>query len=123
MDGTRVDQWLWAIRLYRTRSAANAACRGGHVKVNGARAKPAAPVKPHDRVEAFVHGWQRDVEVVDPITKRVGAPLAVLAYVDHSPPPPEYEPAPRRLFPREPGTGRPTKRDRRVTDRMRGRDT
>ena len=121
MEGTRVDQWLWAIRLYKTRSAANEACRGGHVKLNGARAKPAAPVKPGDRVEALVHGAQRDVEVVDPIAKRVGAPIAATAYVDHSPPPPPQEPRPRRLFPRDAGTGRPTKRERRATDRLRGR--
>lgn len=121
MDATRVDQWLWAIRLFKTRSAAADACRGGHVKVNGVRAKPATPVKPADRVEAFVHGAVRDVEVVDPITKRVGAPLAALAYVDHSPPPPPSEPRLRRLFPRDAGTGRPTKRERRATDRLRGR--
>jgi ribosome-associated heat shock protein Hsp15 len=121
VEGTRVDQWLWAIRLYKTRSAANEACRGGHVKINGARAKPANAVKPGDRVEAFVHGASRDVEVVEPLTKRVGASLAALAYVDHSPPPPEREPMLRRLFPREAGSGRPTKRERRATDRLRGR--
>lgn len=78
-------------------------------------------MKPGDRVEAFVRGAERDVEVVDPITKRVGAPLAALAYVDHTPPPPPEEPRLRRLFPRDAGAGRPTKRDRRVTDRLRRR--
>ena len=120
MDGARIDQWLWAIRLYRTRSAANEACRGGHVKINGTSAKPAAPLKAGDRVTTTLHGNLRDVEVVQLITKRVGAPIAAQCYVDHSPPPSEDRPL-RRLFPRDVGTGRPTKRDRRRTDRLRGR--
>jgi ribosome-associated heat shock protein Hsp15 len=120
-DGTRVDQWLWAIRLYKTRSAANEACRGGHVKINGASAKPAAAVEVGDRVIATIHGRLRDVEVVELITKRVGAPIAAQCYVDHSPPPSDEDRPLRRLFPRDAGSGRPTKRDRRATDRLRGR--
>ncbi len=120
MDGTRIDQWLWAIRLYKTRSAATAACRGGHVRVNGASAKPASGVNVGDRVESTVAGSRRDVEVVELIGKRVSAPIAAQCYIDHSPPPPDERP-PRRLFPRESGAGRPTKRDRRLTDRLRGR--
>jgi len=42
---TRVDRWIWAVRLFRTRSLAAAACRAGHVRVNGDRAKPATMVK------------------------------------------------------------------------------
>jgi ribosome-associated heat shock protein Hsp15 len=114
----RVDQWLWAIRLYKTRSAAQDGCRGGHVKVNGAAAKPATPVHVGDRVEARVHDWARDVEVTRLITKRVGAAVAVECYVDHSPPPPERNFLPR-LFPRAAGAGRPTKRDRRRMDDLR----
>ena len=120
MDGTRVDQWLWAIRLYRTRSAASDACRGGRVKINGATAKPASAVKPGDRVTTTLHQRFRDVEVVELLTKRVGAPVAVQCYVDHSPPPTEDERRLPRLFPRAAGTGRPTKRDRRRTDQLRG---
>src|SRR5438270_12577031 len=116
---TRVDQWLWAIRLYKTRSAANDACRGGHVKINGSTVKPAATINVGDRVTTVLHGDQRDVEVVELITKRVGATLAAQCYVDHSPPPAEREPYLRRLFPRDAGSGRPTKRDRRATERLR----
>ena len=114
----RVDQWLWAIRLYKTRAAAQDACRGGHVKVNGAAAKPATPVRVGDRIEARPHDWQRDVEVVRLITKRVGAPVAVECYVDHSGPPPERDYLPP-LFARTAGAGRPTKRDRRRMDDVR----
>jgi ribosome-associated heat shock protein Hsp15 len=103
-----------------TRSDAAAACRGGHVKVNGKPAKPATAVKVGDLVEAFVHGRERRLEVTTLIVKRVGAALAVDCYVDHSPPPPERDlDAP--VFQRDRGAGRPTKRDKRQLDRLRGR--
>ena len=118
MDETRVDRWLWAVRLYKTRSAATDACKGGHVRVNGAPAKPAAPVRVGDRVEASVHGRHRVLEVARVIDKRVGAPVAAECVVDHSPPPPPREElAP--VFARDRGAGRPTKRDRRRLDRFR----
>ena len=121
MEGTRVDQWLWAVRLCSTRSQATAACRGGHVKVNGRAAKAATPVVPGDRVQAYVHEVHRTVEVVDAIQRRVGAPIAATCYVDHTPPPPEDQPE-LPVWERERGSGRPTKRDRRLMDRARGRD-
>jgi ribosome-associated heat shock protein Hsp15 len=120
VDAVRVDRWIWSVRLCKTRSEATDACRGGHVKVNGAAAKPATPVRTGDRVEAFVHGRQRIVEVVQLIEKRVSAPIAAECLVDHSPPPPPRdELAP--LFGRPAGMGRPTGRDRRKLDRLRPR--
>jgi len=117
IDATRVDVWLWAVRLYKTRSSATAGCRGGHVKVNGASAKAATPVKVGDRVEAFV-GRERILEVTQVIDKRVGAAIAATCFVDHSPPVPVTErEAP--VFARERGAGRPTKRERRDLDRFR----
>ncbi|HEX4906572.1 MAG TPA: RNA-binding S4 domain-containing protein [Acidimicrobiales bacterium] len=121
METTRVDRWLWAVRLYKTRSDATDACRGGHVKVNGAAAKPATTVRIGDRVEAFVHDRQRILEVVQIIDKRVGAAVAATCVVDHSPPPPPREERLAPLFVRDVGTGRPTKRDRRALDRFRAR--
>lgn len=120
MDGTRVDAWLWAVRLFKSRSAATTACKGGHVKVNGTTAKAATTLKVGDRVDALVHGDRRTLEVVRLIDKRVGAPIAVECYVDHSPPPSADEPGPS-LPVRDRGAGRPTKRERRQTDRLRGR--
>lgn len=117
VETVRVDAWLWAVRLYKTRSAATAACRGGHVRVNRAPAKAATMVKPGDRVEAFVER-ERVLEVVTPIEKRVGAAIAATCFVDHSPPaPPKVRrpPMPRRAQ----GMGRPTKRERRQLDRFR----
>lgn len=118
MDTTRVDKWLWAVRMTKTRSQATDACGAGHVKVNGAPAKAAHPVRVGDRVEAHLHGRPRILEVVKIIEKRVSAPLAAEALVDHSPPPPpkeEWTPN----FSRDPGAGRPTKKDRRTLDRFR----
>lgn len=119
MDEVRVDAWLWAVRLYKTRSAATAACRGGHVTVNGIAAKPATKVHGGDRVEARVAQRNRILEVAQLIDKRVGAPAAAEAAIDHSPPAPETEPAQPSLT-RDRGAGRPTKRDRRAIDRFRG---
>jgi ribosomal 50S subunit-recycling heat shock protein len=118
MDTTRVDKWLWAVRMTKTRSQATDACSAGHVKVNGAPAKAAHPVRVGDRVEAFLHGRPRILEVTKIIEKRVSAPQAAECLLDHSPPPPPKE----EWFPnfaRDPGAGRPTKKDRRTLDRFR----
>jgi ribosome-associated heat shock protein Hsp15 len=112
-----VDAWLWAVRLYKTRSAATAACRGGHVRVNRATAKASTQVKIGDRVEAFVER-KRILEVVVVIDKRVGAAVAGTCLIDHSPPVPVVKRQPRVAV-REPGSGRPTKRERRELDRFR----
>ena len=115
-----MDQWLWSVRMTKTRSDAAAACRGGHVKVNGKAAKPATVVKVGDRVEAYLHDRERILEVGRLIVKRVGAAVAVECFVDFSPPPPERE-HDVPVFQRDRGTGRPTKRDKRQLDRLRGR--
>lgn len=120
MEATRVDRWLWAVRLYKTRSLATDACRAGHVRVNGAPAKPATTIRPGDRVDARVHGRDRVLEVVTPIDKRVGAPIAAECVIDRSPPPPPRDLA-APAFVRDPASGRPTKRDRRQLDRFRSR--
>lgn len=117
MDEARVDRWLWAVRLTKTRTAASDACSGGHVTVNGSPAKPATKVRVGDRVEARLAQRDRVLEVVRILDKRVGAPVAATAFVDHSAPlpPPEERASP---LVRDRGSGRPTKRDRRAIDRM-----
>jgi ribosome-associated heat shock protein Hsp15 len=120
-NGVRVDAWVWAIRLYSTRSAATAACKAGHVKVNNSSAKPAQVVRIGDRVRALTAGGERIVEVTGLIAKRTSAPLAALRYLDHTPPPPPKEERPANVV-RERGAGRPTKRDRRLMERLRDRD-
>jgi ribosome-associated heat shock protein Hsp15 len=87
MEGTRIDSWLWAVRLLKTRGLAAKACRAGHVQINGERAKPAAPVKVGDTVRARVGERERIVEVTRLLHTRVGADIAVTCYIDNSPPP------------------------------------
>ncbi|MFC4373956.1 RNA-binding S4 domain-containing protein [Nocardia halotolerans] len=116
----RVDSWTWAVRLFKTRSAAAQACRAGHVRVNGVAAKPAQPVRPGDEIKVRQAGLERIVVVERIIHKRVGPPVAAQCLIDRSPPPPPKEvlaAQPRR----ERGAGRPTKRERRETDRLMGR--
>jgi len=119
-EAVRVDAWTWAVRLYATRSAATDACRAGHVRVNGARVKPAHLVRIGDTVRALTPGRERIVEVTGLLSKRVGAAVAAQHYLDRSPPP---EPRSERPAPitRERGAGRPTKRDRRRIEQLRGR--
>ena len=117
MESTRLDRWLWSVRLAKTRSDAATACRGGHVRVNDRPAKPATPVRPGDRIRARVYDTTRTVEVTKVIEKRVGAPIAQECYVDHTPVVPKE---PGAVFARrDRGAGRPTKRDRRVLDQLR----
>lgn len=120
MDTTRVDRWLWAVRLTKTRADAAAACRGGHVRVNDAPAKPATPVRCGDTVRTRVYDIPRLVEVSRVIEKRVGAPAAAECYVDHTPPPLPKAERPPPVAARDRGAGRPTKRDRRRIDAFRG---
>ncbi|MEU0392601.1 RNA-binding S4 domain-containing protein [Streptomyces sp. NPDC006208] len=115
----RVDAWIWSVRLTKTRSQAAAACRAGHVRVNGERVKPAQSVRAGDQVRVFHAGRERLVVVSKIVRKRVGPPVAVQCYVDNSPPPPPKEfTAPAAV--RDRGAGRPTKRDRRELERLYG---
>ena len=114
----RVDSWLWAIRVYKTRSAATTACRAGHVRVNGDKTKAAQTVKPGDEVRVRMSGFDRTLTVRQTLSKRVGAPIAATAYDDRTPP---REPM-AMLAVRDRGAGRPTKRERRDIDRLRRRD-
>ncbi len=118
----RLDSWLWSVRLYKTRSAATAGVRGGHVKVNDEAAKPAAEIKAGDIVRVRRAEDERIVEVVDPsLTKRVGAAVAATAYVDRTPEKPPPIPAMAgRVAVRDRGTGRPTKKQRRALEALRG---
>jgi len=116
VESTRLDRWLWAVRLTKTRPDAAAACRGGHVRVNDKPAKPATPVQAGDEIRARVHDVTRIVEVVRVIQKRVGAADAATCFIDRTPPPPETTTLVAR---RDRGAGRPTKRERRVLDEFR----
>lgn len=118
-ENVRIDSWIWAVRLIKTRSMGATACRGGHVQVNGERVKPAHSVRVGDEVRLRHEGRERVVFVKRLIRKRVGAPVAAQCFIDNSPPPPPRE-AVAPIGIRDRGTGRPTKRDRRELERLRG---
>ena len=115
-DATRIDRWLCAVRLVKTRPLATRLCEAGHVVVNGSPAKPSTKVRAGDRVEALIAERERIVEVTRPIESRVGAAVAVTCYVDHSPPV-VRESGPTVALIR--GEGRPGKRLRRELERLR----
>lgn len=117
--GVRVDAWLWAVRVTKSRSAATALCKGGHVKIAGETAKPAQTVRPGMEVRVVTPHGARVLVVRQLLVKRVSAPLAAAAFDDLTPAPPPREE--RTVFAlRERGAGRPTKRDRREIERLRG---
>jgi ribosome-associated heat shock protein Hsp15 len=117
-DRVRVDVWLWAVRVYRTRSIATAACKAGHVAVNGEKVKPSHVVRIGDEVRAQV-AHERILGVTGLLEKRGSAQVAATAFEDRTPPPPPKEETPAQVL-RDIAAGRPTKRDRRAITRLRG---
>ena len=114
-----MDLWLWAVRFFKSRSQATAACRAGKVRINNTVAKASSLVKVGDTVSWRDTLRNREVKVVELLPRRVGAPEAVKAYIDNSEPLPTKEE--RGALPlRDPGAGRPEKKDRRDLDRLRG---
>ncbi|MBI4255792.1 MAG: RNA-binding S4 domain-containing protein [Candidatus Rokubacteria bacterium] len=119
-DSLRVDKWLWAARVFKTRSLAQAACDGGKVDVNDQAAKPSKAVRPGDRLRITLRlGRRRILNVVALDERRGPAAAARALYEDLTPPePPRTRAAPPPYRP--PGAGRPTKRERRDIQRLRG---
>ena len=118
--GIRLDRWLWAARLYKSRSLAQEACTGGKVDVNGQVAKPSRLVRVGDRLLVTMGDSPREFVIRGAAERRGPATEARLLYEDLSPPAP---PRAHRVPPpavRGRGLGRPTKRERRLHDRLRG---
>jgi ribosome-associated heat shock protein Hsp15 len=119
----RLDLWLWAVRIYKTRSQAATACRGGKVRVNGQNVKPARLVRAGDRIEVRRGAVTRQLEVREVLASRVGAKIVENYLIDHTPVEVYQEASrlskERRLAQpvREEGKGRPTKKDRRAWSR------
>jgi ribosome-associated heat shock protein Hsp15 len=120
MDSVRVDSWLWGVRVFKTRTLASDACKAGHVRVNGERAKPAQTVRVGDEVRVRVQGFDRILGVTQLVTKRGSAVVAQAAADDRTPPRPKPTEAPADVM-RDRGAGRPTKRERRDIEKLRGR--
>jgi len=113
----RLDKWLWAVRLFKTRTSAAEACRAGHVKIGGQNVKPAHSVKNGQVIIAQLGEITRTVKVIGPLEQRVGAKLVSQYLEDHTPAS-EYEklraPEEQPLVVRAKGLGRPTKKERRM---------
>ena len=116
MDSVRIDRWLCASRLYKTRSLSQQACTGGLVKLNGSPVRPSHPVRAGDEIRAEAPRGQVVWLVLAVAEKRLSAAEAQKLYEDHSPPPPPREEA---VAPRLRGAGRPTKAERRALERFR----
>ncbi|MEZ4311623.1 MAG: RNA-binding S4 domain-containing protein [Polyangiaceae bacterium] len=119
----RIDKWLWCVRVFKTRSDAAEACREGAVTVNGNEAKPGRDVRSGDTIAVRLGGGlTRTLRILTLPRSRVAA-KELPALVTDLTPPEEYERARQAqldlLAPRGRGAGRPTKRDRRETDRLR----
>jgi len=118
-QSVRLDKWLWAARVFKTRSLAATACDGGKVDVNDRSAKPAKALRPGDTIRVTLPQGRRRILKVAALDERRGsATVARALYEDLTPPePPRLRGAPPPM--RAPGSGRPTKRERRALDRLR----
>ncbi len=120
-ESVRIDKWLWAVRLYKSRSLATEACHAGHVKIDGNRVKPSRDVRPGDQISVLAGRVLRKIKVLAPLDQRVGAKL-VSQFLEDLTPPEEYARAreealnDRARFPT--GFGRPTKKQRRQLERF-----
>jgi len=117
----RLDKWLQVARMYKTRTQATHACDLGRVRVNGMPAKPHRQLAPGDRIELLQGDWERVLIVKELKDRPVAKAEAPLLYDDQSPPRPAPDPLARLMrrppVLREPGTGRPTKKERRDIER------
>ena len=115
----RIDKWLWAARIYKTRTLASDACKNGRITINGVLAKPSRTVKVGDLVGVKKSPITYSFRVLQTIEKRVGAKLLPEVF-ENVTPPEQYELLEMNrisgFVDRARGTGRPTKKDRRALD-------
>lgn len=118
-ENVRVDKWLWAVRVFKTRSQATEACRKGHVSIDDLPVKPSRIVHPDEIVKVRKAPIERSFKVLALAEKRMSAKLAA-DFVEDVTPPEELEiiemQKNMRWLTRDRGTGRPTKKDRRDID-------
>lgn len=116
MAEARIDKWLWAVRIFKTRTIAAEACKKGRISINGAQVKPARMVKPNDVIQVRKPPITYSFKVLQAIEKRVGAKL-VPEMMENVTPKEQYELLEMNrisgFVDRARGTGRPTKKDRR----------
>ena len=121
MDSIRIDKWLWAVRLFKTRTQAADACKGGKVKINNQSAKASREIKVDEIIEIQLPNIKRKIKVIKVVKNRVAAKF-VIDLMEDLTPKEEYE----RLEmmhqinseKRDRGIGRPTKKDRRIISKL-----
>ena len=120
-EPVRIDKWLWAVRLFKTRSLATEECKKGRVTIDGVQVKPSRVPKPGDIIKVRKNPVTYSYKVIGLVGKRIGAKL-VHEYVEDITPPEELKILEMRAqmgsFGRDRGAGRPTKKDRRDLDRF-----
>lgn len=120
-DSIRIDKWLWAVRIYKTRSLATEACRSGRVKIAGQTVKPSRDIHGGDEISIHLGIYSRTVRVIMPLHLRVSAAL-VPTYLEDLTPAAEYDKLKiqQDMKPeyRPRGLGRPTKKQRRLIERI-----
>ena len=120
-NSVRIDKWLWAVRVYKTRSQSTDGCRSGHVKIDGLAVKPAHDVRLGQVIEVTLPELTKTVKVLGFLDQRLSA-AAVKVYAEDLTPPSEYqkkrEPELQPMFVRAKGMGRPTKKDRRELEKL-----
>ena len=121
MSSIRIDKWLWAVRLYKTRSQAAEACKGGKVKIDGQSVKASREVKVDDIIEVQQKGILKKVQIIKAVKNRVAASLVPELMKDLTSPE-EYEKLDMlnqlNQEKRDRGIGRPTKKDRRTISKL-----
>ncbi len=122
-EPVRIDKWLWAVRIFKTRSQASDACKAGKVKINGDAVKPSREVKVNETITISQPPMVKTVRVTSLLKNRVGARL-VPGYLADLTPPEEYEKLKMmhelHFEYRDRGIGRPTKKQRRLIDYLKG---
>ena len=117
----RIDKWLWTVRMFKSRTIASDAVKGGRVKINGAPVKASYNIERGEVIELKKNGFYFQFKVVELLKNRVAAPIAITCYENLTPPEElnkynEWFVGKRGSEMRDRGTGRPTKKDRREID-------
>ena len=121
MEGVRIDKWLWAVRVFKTRSQATAACKGGKIKIDDQNVKASREIKEGEEISVSLTVYTKTVRVKALLNNRVGAKL-VPNYMEDLTPEEEYDKQKmknelNREY-RQRGDGRPTKKERRIIERL-----
>jgi ribosome-associated heat shock protein Hsp15 len=120
-EGVRIDKWLWAVRLFKTRSQASEACKSGKIVIDKIKVKPSREIKIGDTIVISQPLLVRTVKIKELLENRVSAKL-VASYLDDLTPAEEYSKQKIKhemnFEVREHGLGRPTKKERRLIDQL-----